>query len=492
MIVDRHFVLRGLVWGHSAHNIRNDGIVGEAWCCWPGRGQVRVVPQVGVAAEQATAMTDQVADAKHDGSVDISEEDASDLEQRRNALRDNVEDMPDKMDDSEIPAVVNDRFEVGDKIGSGSYGSVFMATDQVTGEKVALKIESNKALKQKRKQLLHELLLYKQLQGGVGIPKIAWFGSDKALHGRQCLALELLGPSLSDLFKRGKNRGFALNTVAILAPQLIDRIEFCHSKGLIHRDIKPNNFVMGFGRHARQCYLIDFGLSTRYWKTGTRVHMDYEDGKRLTGTARYASVNNHVGIHHSRRDDLECLGFVLVYLVKGKLPWQGIRAKTKARKFAKIKRKKMETPISVLCAGLPPEFQAYMNYVRGLKFAEEPDYAYLRSLFWSALERRGIDRSYEFEWETNPDMYGYTAVPNIPKSKSKKQSRSAKEAQALANAAQRAVSGGGGGRDQTPRARRFRDSESSGRKSWSASRRSPGFSDSAFATDGRGSTHEAF
>ena len=129
---------------------------------------------------------------------------------------------------------------------------------------------------------------------------------------------------------------------------------------------------------------------------------------------RYASVNNHIGVHHSRRDDLECLGFVLIYLAKGKLPWQGIRAKTKARKFSKIKRKKMETPLSVLCAGLPPEFLAYMTYCRSLDFAEEPDYAYLRSLFWNALERRNVNRSYVFEWESNPDIYGYTAVLNVP------------------------------------------------------------------------------
>lgn len=154
-------------------------------------------------------------------SVDNSNEGIAELEEERNALRGTVEDMPDKMDESEIPPKVNDRFEVGNKVGSGSYGSVFMAVDTLTGETVALKIESNKALKQKRKQLLHELLLYKQLQGGVGIPKVVWFGSDKALHGRQTLALELLGPSLSDLFKRGKNRGFSLDTVRSHATQSV-------------------------------------------------------------------------------------------------------------------------------------------------------------------------------------------------------------------------------------------------------------------------------
>jgi len=339
-------------------------------------------------------------------SVDNSNEGVAELEAERKALRGTMDDMPDKMDDSEIPAKVNGRFLVGEKVGSGSYGSVFMAVDSETGEKVALKIESNKALKQKRKQLLHELLLYKQLQGEVGIPRIVWFGSDKALHGRQTLALELLGPSLSDLFKRGKNKRFSLDTVAILAPQLIDRVELCHRKGLIHRDIKPNNFVLGIGNNARRAYLIDFGLSISYWKPGTKEHIDYTDGKRLTGTARYASVNNHIGIHHTRRDDLECLGFVLVYLAKGRLPWQGVKAKTKARKFVKIKRTKMETPISVLCNGLPAEFAAYMNYCRTLDFAEEPDYAYLRSLFWNTLERRNVGRDYVYVIEySDPHLF---------------------------------------------------------------------------------------
>ena len=238
------------------------------------------------AATVSTAAAQAAPRRRGGDSVDNSNEGVQELEQARDTLRGTMEDMPDKMDDSEIPPVVNDRFAISKKVGSGSYGSVFMATDTVTGETVALKIESNKALKQKRKQLLHELLLYKQLQGGVGIPKVVWFGSDKALHGRQTLALELLGPSLSDLFKRGKNKGFSLDTVSMLAPQLIDRLEFCHTKGLIHRDVKPNNFVLGIGKTARRVYLIDFGLSTRYWKPGSHQHIDYEDGKRLTGTAR--------------------------------------------------------------------------------------------------------------------------------------------------------------------------------------------------------------
>ena len=149
----------------------------------------------------------------------------------------------------------------------------------------------------------------------------------------------------------------------------------------IHRDIKPDNFLMGLGRRSNVVYIIDFGLAKRYRDPKTHVHIMYRENKHLTGTPRYASINNHLGIEQSRRDDLESLGYVFMYFLRGSLPWQGLRANTKKQKYQKIMEKKMATPIDLLCKGFPDEFRIYFEYCRALRFADKPDYSYLRRLF---------------------------------------------------------------------------------------------------------------
>ena len=131
------------------------------------------------------------------------------------------------------------------------------------------------------------------------------------------------------------------------AVQLISRIEFVHSKSFIHRDIKPDNFLMGLGKRANQVNVIDFGLAKKYRDPKTHIHIPYRENKNLTGTARYASINTHLGIEQSRRDDVESLGYVLMYFLRGSLPWQGLKAATKKQKYEKISEKKMSTPIEV-------------------------------------------------------------------------------------------------------------------------------------------------
>ncbi|XP_023616976.1 casein kinase I isoform X12 [Myotis lucifugus] len=221
-----------------------------------------------------------------------------------------------------------------------------------------------------------------------------WYGQEKDYN---VLVMDLLGPSLEDLFNFCSRR-FTMKTVLMLADQMISRIEYVHTKNFIHRDIKPDNFLMGIGRHCNKLFLIDFGLAKKYRDNRTRQHIPYREDKNLTGTARYASINAHLGIEQSRRDDMESLGYVLMYFNRTSLPWQGLKAATKKQKYEKISEKKMSTPVEVLCKGFPAEFAMYLNYCRGLRFEEAPDYMYLRQLFRILFRTLNHQYDYTFDW----------------------------------------------------------------------------------------------
>ncbi|KAG5000643.1 Casein kinase 1-like protein 2 [Glycine soja] len=286
---------------------------------------------------------------------------------------------------------VGNKFRLGRKIGSGSFGEIYLGTNIQTNEEVAVKLES---VKTKHPQLLYESKLYKILQGGNGIPNVKWYGVEGEYN---VLVMDLLGPSLEDLFNFC-SRKLSLKTVLMLADQMLNRVEFVHSKSFLHRDIKPDNFLMGLGRRANQVYIIDFGLAKKYRDTTTHQHIPYRENKNLTGTARYASMNTHLGIEQSRRDDLESLGYVLMYFLRGSLPWQGLKAGTKKQKYEKISEKKVSTSIESLCRGYPSEFASYFHYCRSLRFDDKPDYAYLKRLLRDLFIREGFQFDYVFDW----------------------------------------------------------------------------------------------
>ncbi|CAA0818219.1 casein kinase I [Striga hermonthica] len=287
--------------------------------------------------------------------------------------------------------VIGGKFKLGRKIGSGSFGELYLGVNIQTGEEVAVKLESAKT---KHPQLHYESKLYMLLQGGTGIPHLKWFGVEGEYNA---MAIDLLGPSLEDLFNYC-NRKFTLKTVLMLADQLINRVEYMHSRGFLHRDIKPDNFLMGLGRKANQVYIIDYGLAKKYRDLQTHKHIPYRENKNLTGTARYASVNTHLGVEQSRRDDLESLGYVLMYFLRGSLPWQGLKAGTKKQKYDRISEKKMLTPVEVLCKSYPSEFISYFHYCRSLRFDDKPDYSYLKRLFRDLFIREGYQFDYVFDW----------------------------------------------------------------------------------------------
>lgn len=182
-----------------------------------------------------------------------------------------------------------------------------------------------------------------------GIPNVYWYGSQGNYN---VLIMDLLGPSLEDLFNSMK-RKFTVKTMLMVCEQMLNRIEFIHNRGFIHRDVKPDNFLMGVGKKKHVVYAIDFGLAKRFKDPKTGLHIPYKDGKSLTGTARYASINTHLGIEQARRDDVEALILVMIYFLRGELPWQGLKAKNVKEKYAKIKEKKINTNLEELCEGMP-------------------------------------------------------------------------------------------------------------------------------------------
>ncbi|KAG6393417.1 hypothetical protein SASPL_147658 [Salvia splendens] len=287
--------------------------------------------------------------------------------------------------------VIGGKFKLGRKIGGGSFGELYLGTHTQTGEEVAVKLES---VKTKHPQLYYESKLYMLLRGGTGVPELRWFGVEGEYNA---MVIDLLGPSLEDLFNYC-NRKMSLKTVLMLADQLINRVEFMHSRGFLHRDIKPDNFLMGLGRKANQVYIIDFGLAKKYRDLHTHRHIPYRENKNLTGTARYASVNTHLGVEQSRRDDLESLGYVLMYFLRGSLPWQGLKAGTKKQKYDRISEKKMLTSMEALCKSYPSEFLSYFHYCRSLRFEDKPDYSYLKRIFRDLFIREGYQFDYVFDW----------------------------------------------------------------------------------------------
>jgi len=232
------------------------------------------------------------------------------------------------------------------------------------------------------------------LHGGLGIPNVRWYGIEGDYN---VMVLDLLGPSLEDLFNYCGRR-FQLKTVLMLADQLLGRLEYVHTKSFIHRDVKPDNFLIGLGKRQSVIHIIDFGLAKKYRDPRSHMHIPYRENKNLTGTARYASINTHIGIEQSRRDDLESLGYVLMYFIRGSLPWQGLKANTKKQKYERIMDRKMSTSTEQLCKGYATEFRSYFEYCRSLRFEDRPDYAYLKRLFKELFYRKGFQYDNMFDW----------------------------------------------------------------------------------------------
>lgn len=159
----------------------------------------------------------------------------------------------------------------------------------------------------------------------------------------------------------------------------------------MHRDLKPENFLTGLGKKEGTIYLIDFGIAKKYIDSETGKHIKQKTDKKFIGAARYASLDAHLGNEQSRRDDLESLGYIMIYMLRGFLPWQGMEHKPGEELERAIFKKKSETTLEQLCEGLPDAFLSYMKYVKGLGFTQDPDYDYLVKLLETLQKKDGPD-----------------------------------------------------------------------------------------------------
>ena len=293
--------------------------------------------------------------------------------------------------------LINRRWKILKLIATGAFGMVFMANDILKKKVVALKIEDNKNNEKLKIEAKIIQLLTKEGRDFLGIPKVHWIGTDSKLTQYTIMVMDMLGPSLESLFTIS-NKRFSLKTVLMIADNCLHLIEHIHFKNLIHRDIKPENFLLGLEDNSHIIYLIDFGVSQRYKDLKTDLHISLKEINSISGTPRYLSLNGHSKITLSRRDDLESLGYMLIYFLKSYLPWQNLGIKNQKDKFFKIGDIKMNTVIEELCKGLPDEFTIYLNYCRSLSFEEKPDYKFLRDLFKNLFEENNFHKDYEYDW----------------------------------------------------------------------------------------------
>lgn len=288
--------------------------------------------------------------------------------------------------------LVSNEYEIIKKVGSGSFGEVYLTKMIASGKLVASKIEEKEGEK-KNSKIFDEYKIYKKLElKGIkkGIPKIYSFYETPKFN---VLVMELLGDNLDAIFNNF-NKKFQLCTVLKIGYEIINLIEKIQNCGFIHRDIKPNNFMFGVGDKKYELYILDFGLSKRFFKNNK--HIEYKTNKSLVGTARYTSINIHLGIEPSRRDDLESIGYMLIYFLKGILPWQGLKKQKDTDHLELIGEAKLSTSLKKLCEDIPEQFFNYIDYTRKLSFDERPDYKYLRNLFLECAKNNNTELKYEF------------------------------------------------------------------------------------------------
>eukprot|EP01060_Flectonema_neradi_P024899 TRINITY_DN33772_c0_g1_i1.p1 TRINITY_DN33772_c0_g1~~TRINITY_DN33772_c0_g1_i1.p1 ORF type:complete len:402 (+),score=62.61 TRINITY_DN33772_c0_g1_i1:63-1208(+) len=283
-------------------------------------------------------------------------------------------------------------YALGDTLGKGGFGEVKRAVN-VFGNLIAVKKHHGEGWGRSRK----EVATMKRIARGEddppeGFAKLLWFEAGM-------VGMTLLGPSLEHVRRVMPEKKFSLKTTLLIADQTLERIRYLHMKRTVHRDVKPENFVLGIGDTRNTVHLVDFGLSERFFDATTRSHIPYREGCTVYGTPYFTSVNADNGCCQSRRDDLESFGYMLVYLATGTLPWVGLKSLGPLNSWhQRVSNCKAKTPIATLCAGLPTEFSKILTYSRSLKYDDAPDYEYLRGMIHRRYAKLGYQVDNVYDW----------------------------------------------------------------------------------------------
>ena len=307
------------------------------------------------------------------------------------------------------------KYKLIKKLCSGAFGNIYLGYYIRNNSYVAIKTEPRKTPNQHLETEAYFLYSLK----GIGIPEILSYGRTKYYN---VLVEPLLGKSLYHLYL-DNNRHFEIKDICLIGIQIIDRLEWIHSKNVIHRDIKPDNFLIG-ENDPNVLYLIDFGLSTKYRSSASGKHVKFGFTGKLTGTTKYSSANTIRGGEQSRKDDLESVAYMIIFFMKGDLPWEHIKSNNEINKYYKIYMMKKNLPVQQLCKGLPIQIYNFLKYVKGLTFEEQPDYNYLRSLFKALLYKYKYiyNNKMTFSWVDKNCIFNNGSI-NLYKRKSNFHSR---------------------------------------------------------------------
>ena len=295
------------------------------------------------------------------------------------------------------------KYKILEYIASGSFGDVLKGIEPTTNQYVAIKAEK---VDIQPSQVEKEKIIYQKANNAIGIPAfIDYF----CFTGSRYLVLQYCGKNLEQLFEQCQFH-FSLKTVLMIADQLLLRFEFLHNLNYIHRDIKPDNILVGLDSNSNTLYLSDFGLSAPYRNMNTFEHIPFCKHVSPLGNARFASLNAHFGNEVSRRDDLESIAYILIYFLKnGELPWIGMKANNRKAQFELVGMQKMTISIDALCSDIPSVFADFLRNVKSLQFDETPKYSEYRESFRNLF----IEMGYEYD-----DVYDWTQIPPIQTSQS--------------------------------------------------------------------------
>ena len=293
----------------------------------------------------------------------------------------------------------------------GSFSIIYEGINIETNEHVAIKLEPRNA-QSENLLLQNEIFYLYKLRHCPGIVKIITTGRTKKYN---ILIEPLLGGTLYSLYL-DQNKNFTLKDICLISLQCISRLESVHNKGIIHCDIKPENFCVGL-RDKRIIYLIDFGISKKYRSDRTKKHIQFNITKTMCGTARYASMNALSGLQLSRRDDLESLSYMILYFLTKKLPWQGITAKSLAIRYKKIYEKKSELEKWDKFLSLPIQIQNFIKYCRNLGFSEDPNYKLMKNFFYDLMKQNEFVDDKNFSWIDDKSILGSKLPELFPRKK---------------------------------------------------------------------------